>query len=407
MFLVGHSFIPTHNSDALLMAALQFVQIPTYSALLLRRSFRDLEKADSLIPRAHQWLNGTGARWNDNKKRWTFPSGATLEFGYMDHTNDVYQYQGAAYNFVGWDELTQFEEFQYTYLLSRLRRHEGSDIPLRIRSASNPGGVGHQWVYERFVATGARFPFIPALLDDNPFIDIEQYESNLAELDETLRMQLRKGLWVVDPRGKPYDMSWWAGTNRYDPSTPHVYNRAVSRILSYDTASKTDDHNAYTARVAFELLPDYRVIVRDAWKDRVLGTNVPDFVVQDATRWNYDEKLAAIVIEDRDSGVTAIQALRQRQDWISNLVRAFNPALYGDKLRERPQRAALHCKRGSVLLPSPHEKVPWLRDFERDLEGFPHITFKDSIDAFNQGVIYLEHILAEGWRAREGLSHVA
>src|SRR6266508_6612551 len=69
------------KSDALLMAALQYVDVPGYSALLLRRTYAELEKSDGLIPRADAWLSNTDARRHDGGKLWTFPSGARLEFG--------------------------------------------------------------------------------------------------------------------------------------------------------------------------------------------------------------------------------------------------------------------------------------------------------------------------------------
>jgi predicted phage terminase large subunit-like protein len=99
----------------------------------------------------------TDARWNDNDHRWTFPSGATLTFAHLQHEDDKYNYQGAAFQFIGFDELTQFTETQYTYLFSRMPApedalHDGplGQVPLRIRAASNPGGPGHDWVKQRF-----------------------------------------------------------------------------------------------------------------------------------------------------------------------------------------------------------------------------------------------------------------
>jgi hypothetical protein len=124
----------------------------------------------------------------------------------------------------GFDELSQFTESQYLYLFSRLRRLEGSDIPLRMRSASNPGGVGARWVYKRFIPetftpndatkaevwwkegtdeSGREFKraFIPAKLQDNPHLDREQYEEFLNELDPITREQLLRGDWLISERG--------------------------------------------------------------------------------------------------------------------------------------------------------------------------------------------------------------
>jgi predicted phage terminase large subunit-like protein len=211
--------------------------------LLLRRTFRDLGQPDALIPRSKEWLSGTDAHWNDNDHRWTFPSGATVTFGYLQHEDDKLQYQGAAFQFIGLDELTQFTETQYRYLFSRLRRPKLSEatseaererverlgeVPLRMRSASNPGGPGHDWVKLRFglhrdegdedgpyvchtpewVKANGRV-FIPARVDDNPHLDREEYEQSLAELDPVTRAHLRSGDWDATEPGDLFRRQWF------------------------------------------------------------------------------------------------------------------------------------------------------------------------------------------------------
>jgi hypothetical protein len=183
------------KSDALLMAALQYVDQPGYAALILRRTFAQLDLPGAIMSRSKEWLTGA-AHWNDDRKTWTFPSNATVTFGYLENDNDVYRYQGPEFQFVGFDELTQFSEKQYRYLFSRVRRLVDSNVPIRIRAASNPGGIGHAWVKRRFI--DERKPgvvFIPAKLDDNPHLDRAEYVLSLAELDETLRNQLLNGDW--------------------------------------------------------------------------------------------------------------------------------------------------------------------------------------------------------------------
>lgn len=194
------------KSIALLAAALQFVDTPGYSALMLRRTFRDLSQAGGLIPMSHSWLQGTAATWNDRDKRWTFPSGATITFGYLDTMTDVYQYQGGAWQGIFFDELTQFEEPMFLYLFSRLRKPSGLPVPLRMRAASNPGGIGHTWVRKRFVASvDIDRRFVPAKLDDNPHLDREQYLTALDRLDAVTRQQLRDGDWNVTHSGGVFD----------------------------------------------------------------------------------------------------------------------------------------------------------------------------------------------------------
>lgn len=193
------------KSDALLMAALQHVHIPGYSALVLRRTYKDLALPGAIMDRAHTWLRTTDALWSEQDKRYTFPSGATLTFGFLDSDGDKYRYQGAELQFLGVDELTQFHDLQYRYLLSRLRRVQGHNVPIRARSAGNPGGIGHDWVHRRFVDPATRTGrFVPATLDDNPHLDADEYRRSLALLDPTLQKQLLDGIWVRDGSGLVY-----------------------------------------------------------------------------------------------------------------------------------------------------------------------------------------------------------
>jgi len=234
------------KSDALLMAALQHVDRPGYSALCLRRTFADLNKPGALMDRAAEWLRPTAARWIDRDHRWLFPVGAgtetaSLSFGYMETEQDRYQYQGAEYQYVAFDELTQFTETQYLYLASRLRQPRGGVLPLRLRSATNPGGVGHAWVKRRFVEPrSSERPFVSSGLDDNPHVDVEGYKRALSVLDKATRDQLERGLWVLDNDARIY---------HYDPSSdvarvpgdldPSLWRRILAVDLGSSTRSKT------------------------------------------------------------------------------------------------------------------------------------------------------------------------
>jgi predicted phage terminase large subunit-like protein len=195
------------KSEALLMAALQYIEEPGYAAILFRRTFADLALPGALMDRSREWFGGTKARWNNSEHTWTFPSGASLTFGYLEHEQDKFRYQSAEFQFVGFDELTQFSESQYRYLFSRLRRLTSSDVPLRMRSASNPGGIGHEWVKQRFLVEDR--PFVPARLDDNPFLDREEYAQSLDELDPVTRRQLLMGDWTARHAGALFKREWF------------------------------------------------------------------------------------------------------------------------------------------------------------------------------------------------------
>jgi hypothetical protein len=205
------------KSDALLMAGLEFAHVPGYAAILFRRTYTELALPEAIMARSHEWLGGTDAHWDGDRKQWRFPSGASLSFGYLDGQKDHHRYQSAAFQFIGFDELTQFPELHYRYLFSRLRKTKAKAlevVPLRMRSATNPGGPGHEWVKARWgipddvdfsqVYSHQGRVFVPARRTDNAHLDHDTYQRALAELDSVTREQLDKGRWVRDTSGLVY-----------------------------------------------------------------------------------------------------------------------------------------------------------------------------------------------------------
>jgi hypothetical protein len=207
------------KSSALLMRALKYADRPDHNALVLRRTFSDLAQPGALMDRAAEWLAPSGARWRAKEHRWELPSGSTLTFGYAENKATIIQnYQGAEYQTICVDELTQWRADEYQYLFSRLRRAKVSDVPLAGRGSANPGGIGHEWVKRRYVddPTQQR-PFISAKLADNPHIDQEAYLQSLEELDPITRAQLRDGVWALDAGGLVYPM----GPHNFAPFPTH------------------------------------------------------------------------------------------------------------------------------------------------------------------------------------------
>jgi len=182
------------------MAALRHVDRPGYAALILRRNFPQLTQPGMLIPLSKHWLANTDAHWSERDMEWRFPSGAVIKFGHVQDENAVYNYQGGAYQMVGFDELTQFTPTMYEYIaFSRARRDLSmADIPIQIRSTANPGGIGHTWVMKKFIEPGeSGVVFVPAKIADNPGIDVDDYTKRLMHLSTTRRAQLLDGDWGV------------------------------------------------------------------------------------------------------------------------------------------------------------------------------------------------------------------
>lgn len=207
------------KSVAQLMAALQFVDVPGYSAILFRKTYADLSLPGALIDMSKQWLmpfvRSGEIRWSEKEKRYEFPSGASLSFGYLESDNDAYRYQGAEFQYIGMDECTHISPSNYRYLFSRLRKTKDLQVPLRFRATANPGGEYGEFYYQRFFVDGkdAGRIFIGAGLDDNPHLDADQYKESLAELDPITREQLLNGNWEIKASGDMFNRHWFQIVN--------------------------------------------------------------------------------------------------------------------------------------------------------------------------------------------------
>ncbi len=188
--------------DALLFA----LMYPASKQLILRRTFAELDK--SLIRTSLALYPRDIYTFNSSSHTGRFKNGSVIDFGYCAAENDVYQYQSAEYDVVRFDELTHFTETQYIYLISRVRG--ANSYPKQIKSSTNPGGVGHSWVKERFVdawragesfvgGDGMKRIFIPSLLDDNKFLLLgdPEYKSRLLALPEREKKALLYGDWNI------------------------------------------------------------------------------------------------------------------------------------------------------------------------------------------------------------------
>ena len=197
------------KSYAMLIDPLRFAHRAAHRALILRRSMPELreliDKSRELYPKAFP-----GCKYKEVEKLWNFPSGAKVEFGFLERDADVYRYQGQAYSWIGFDEITHLPtEFGWNYLASRLRTTDPEIVPY-MRCTANPGGVGASWVKKRYVdpyppnesfkgEDNLTRKFIPARLTDNPYLAEDgRYEEMLKALPPTQRRQLLEGNWDVN-----------------------------------------------------------------------------------------------------------------------------------------------------------------------------------------------------------------
>lgn len=418
-----NDFIVTHNSDALLLAALQYVDYPGYSAIIFRKTFTDLSGKGAIMDRAQTWLREfSEVHWSAEKKTFTFPSGATLAFSYLQDPDDHLRYQGWEFQFVAFDELTQHREDQYRYLFSRLRRLKDSSIPIRMRSATNPGGPGGEWVKNRFVSdeflaasveeqfskawdkteeceecegTGVLHSeqclycdgagtitrvFVPSKIDDNPSLDRREYAKSLALLPPLERLRLQSGRWDVMETGELFKQSWF---RYYEPRGEHYRLFATdgsirisphgSRLVftTADTASKEKTTADPTVICTWAMTREYDLLLLGVIRERMEIPKIAPVILQEARRFGSD----FVLIEDAASGIGVIQELRGVRGG-GLTVKGYSPA-NRDKVA-RSTIAQIRMSEGQVYFPVGENKT--LTECQNELLAFPLGAHDDFVD---------------------------
>lgn len=201
------------KSDALLMLPLYRAYHPKHKGILLRRERKRLQevidRSKDLYPQIIK-----GAQWHETELRWKWPAGGSLHMGYAEHERDIENYKSFEFDLVEFDELTEFTEYQYTFMMSR-NRGKTTDMPLHIRAGTNPGGEGMAWVFRRFIENRTPYKmyqhrvqvegmqdlfisrqYIPSTVFDNPKLpDRDAYIAGLAALDPETREAMLYGRW--------------------------------------------------------------------------------------------------------------------------------------------------------------------------------------------------------------------
>src|SRR6056300_822542 len=289
------------KSYAMLADPLRYMGHPQFSGLLLRHTTEELRelifKSQELYPKI--W---PGIKWSERKMQWTAPSGARLWMSYLDRDDDVLRYQGLAFSWIGFDELTQWATpYAWNYMRSRLRS-TAPDLPIYMRATTNPGGPGHGWVKKMFIdpapygktfdatniETGEvlRYPaghskagkslfkrrFIPARLSDNPYLaEAGDYEAMLLSLPEQQRRQLLEGDW---------DIKEGAAFTEFNR---HIHVVEPFSIPTNWVKFRACDcgYGSYSGVVWFAVSPSEQLIVyRELYVSKVLATDLADMILE-------------------------------------------------------------------------------------------------------------------------------
>lgn len=280
----------------------RYLNNPHSKMLLVRRTTEELRElisvSKTLYPRAIP-----GIKFLEREKTWVAPSGASLWMSYLDADDDVMRYQGQAFNWIGFDELTQWNSpYAWNYMRSRLRTSSNTGLPLYMRATTNPGSGGHFWVKKTFIdpsvpnkpfwatdtETGAvltwpkghsregeplfKRKFIPARLSDNPYLANDgYYEANLLSLPEHQRRQLLYGDWDIN-----------------EGSAFPEFNRAIHVIEPFEipnswTKFRAADYGygSNTGVLWFAVSPSEQLIVyRELYNSKVTAWDLAELILE-------------------------------------------------------------------------------------------------------------------------------
>lgn len=402
------------KSDALLMAALMYIDQPHYRALILRRRGTDLRKSGAILDRANSWwMRMSGCHWKGSENKWVFPSGATIQFGSMNNEVDKHSFDGGEYHYVAFDELGEFTAHQYLWMFSRLRKTIGDPIPLRMRGATNPGGPSHHFLRDRFMtmeyarkfltndcepafvrnihhrtSTGkiveSRRWFIPSKVRDNFALEADEYEAGLSELDPVAKARLMSGDWLVMSQGR-FKPEWFSNRYRHPSEYPLLEGKyelwkndkpwktfdpeKCTRFMTIDPAGTAKERSAeekgraepsWSVIATWDLTRDHGfLILRDIVR---VQEEFPDVIQLIKDTWKQQAKASgrkpSIYIERDGIGKPYYQLLSSQGIPVQSLKTEGR-----DKL-QRSVTATQDADAGRIWLP---DTRPWLDNLEAEL----------------------------------------
>jgi predicted phage terminase large subunit-like protein len=422
------------KSMAIVAMPLRWADNPALYAVTFRRTAPELQPLLALSQRIYKGAFPEARFVANPYPQWRFPSGAIVRYGAMEAELDYESWLGQEIPVLCFDELTTFTRNQYRALIGRVRSSvEG--LPRRVRATTNPGGEGHEWVFqrwapwldpkcehsglpERYDPSGERIPpaasgqvlwvlhdkdgreeyvppgtrgaetrtFIRARLEDNPTLmqNDPGYEHRLHDNDPVRVAQLRYGNWLIKPgAGLMFKRAWFAEPLEVAP-------QALARVRYWDRAAtevKVDAASLRLRKKGGTSGPDWTVGTRYSWN----GSG--KFTVEDVVRLQADpgDVFRTILATAEADGRGTIVCVEQdpaaagkfeAHAYASALgARGFEVRLYpptGSKVR-RAGPVSAQAKAGNVRVVAGR----WLETWLQELEQFPDGPHDDQVDSLS------------------------
>jgi hypothetical protein len=306
------------------------------SGIIFRRTTPQLEQ---LIKRSKQIYPLLGAKWMAGIKTWIFPCGSTLKMRWLEREEDADNYQGHEYTWIGVDEAgTWPSPAPIDLLRATLRSPHG--VKCVIRLTANPGGLGHQWIKDRYVTpVEPKTPFydkekhvwrvyIPSRLTDN---------KKLIESDPTYinRIMSSGPAWLVRAwLNGDWDAS--ANDNYFDEKALKINGKPLVKTdirgrdqgdwcdvvyATVDTAMKDGAEHDGSAVVYWlkKAASPYKLVLLDWDIIKIQAASLDEWMPKITQRleyfakeWNARKGSAGGFIEDKVSGIVLNQQMKKR-----------------------------------------------------------------------------------------------
>lgn len=391
---------------------------PGNRGVIFRRVFPSLNR--SVVPRALTKLAGR-ARWNANDHTFTFPNRSVLELGSLQYKNSVIDHQGAEYGWIGFEEITEFLEYQYEFMLGRLRAPADGIRP-HAAATTNPGGAGHKWVKRRWVKPlenedyegkrpepfeiwvpkptlerpdPLRRVFVPATLEDNPHLlarDPGYVDRLRAISDRGLRKALESGDWdaIEAVEGALWQQPW-LDSGRIQTIDGKVIAR---RVVAADPSDGDDSGDAFGICVACRGMDGVGYVEQShGWRA------TPKEMARRAINLYHEVQADALVIEKNHGGKWLLEVFRNVDPYVNIVV--VN-ASENKKTRAEPVASLFQPDPGFKDLPVRAKMVGYHPELEEQLTRYTGEAGQDSPDEMDAMVWALTDLMIGYGAARVG-----
>ncbi len=364
-------------------------------SIIFRREAKQLR---AITDRTAQVLR-TRDGFNSQQNRWRLPEGRLLDLGGVKDAGDEEAYQGQPHDLIAFDELPQFLESQFRFLVGWNRTTIQGQRCRVVGAGNPPTSAEGEWVI-RFWApwldpqhanpalpgelrwfavqdgkdievegpepfehggeliTPKSRTFIPSSVEDNPFLTATGYKAMLQALPEPLRSQMLKGDFLAGREDDPWQVipTTWVerAQERWEAQKPD----GPMHAMGVDVARGGADDTVLTARYGDWFAPQIVKPGKETPNGQTVASLTVAYLRDDATAYVDVIGVGASAYDHLDGLRVNVQAsnaseaslatdrsgklgfVNKRAEWWWKMREALDPH-YGDNLALPPDRELL------------------------------------------------------------------